>query len=61
MKLFWKKNKSEISSARIIMEEFGKLLIDEDIGRLALEEHLYDHKINLDFLVTFLDQSKNPI
>ena len=50
VKLFWKKNKSEISSARIIMEEFGKLLIDEDIGRLALEEHLYDHKIEFDFV-----------
>ena len=48
--LFWKKNKSEILSARIIMEEFGKLLIDEDIGRLALEEHLYDHKIDFDFV-----------
>ncbi len=50
VKLFWKKNKSEIDSARIIMEEFGKLLIDEDVGRLALEEHLYDHKIDFDFV-----------
>ena len=50
VKLFWKKNKSEISSARIIMEEFGKLLIDEDMGRLALEEHLYDDKIDFDFI-----------
>lgn len=50
VKLFWKKDKSEISSARIIMEDFGKLLIDEDIGRLALEEHLYDHKIDFDFV-----------
>ena len=50
VKLFWKKNKSEISSARIIIEEFGKLLIDEDMGRLALEEYLYDDKIDFDFI-----------
>ena len=50
VKLYWKKNKSEISSARIIMEEFGKLLIDEDMGRLALEEHLYDDKMDFDFI-----------
>ena len=50
VKLFWKRNKSEITSARIIMEEFGEMLINEDIGRLALEEHLYDHKIDFDFI-----------
>ncbi len=50
VKLFWKRDKSEITSARIIMEKFGKLLIDEDMGRLALEEHLYDHNVDFDFV-----------
>lgn len=50
VKLFWKRDKSEISSARIIMEEVGKLLVEEEMGRLALEEHLYDHKIDFDFV-----------
>ena len=50
VKLFWKKDPSEIRSARVIMEDLGSLLVNEDIGRLALEEHLYDKKIRYDFI-----------
>jgi len=49
-KIFWKKNPSEITSARIISEEISKFLIDEDIGRIALEEYLYDQTLKYDVI-----------
>ena len=45
-KLFWKKFPSEIKSIRVIMEEIGSFFIEEDIGRLTLENHLYDGNID---------------
>ena len=45
-KLIWKKLPSEIKSARIIMEEIGNFFIKKEIGRLALENHLYDQNLN---------------
>tara|TARA_Y100000816_G_scaffold274813_1_gene242454 strand:- start:68 stop:697 length:630 start_codon:yes stop_codon:yes gene_type:complete len=44
-KLFWKKHPSEITSVRQISETLSKFLINEDIGRLAFEEYLYDQTI----------------
>ncbi len=49
-KLFWKKDRSEINNTRIIIEELAKLFIKEDIGRLALAEHLYNPEIKYDFI-----------
>ena len=47
-KLFWKKHSSEITSVREISEEFSKFLINQNIGRLAFEEYLYDQTIEYD-------------
>ena len=41
-KIFWKRSLSEIKSARLIAEELGKIFVDEDIGRIALNKHLYN-------------------
>tara|TARA_B100000963_G_scaffold328494_1_gene317099 strand:- start:6867 stop:8312 length:1446 start_codon:yes stop_codon:yes gene_type:complete len=49
-KIFWKKHPSEITSGRIILEEISKFLINEDIGRLALEEYLYDQTLQYDVI-----------
>ena len=45
-KIFWKKISSEKKSARIILEEIAKLLINEEIGRLAVEDYLYNENTN---------------
>ena len=47
-KIFWKKLPSEKKSARIILEEIAKFLLDEDIGRLALEDYLYNENKSYD-------------
>jgi len=40
--VFWKKNYKEKKSARIITEDLAKIFIDNDIGRLSLNENLYN-------------------
>jgi len=40
--IFWKKNNIEKKSARIILEDLAKIFIDNDIGRLSLNENLYN-------------------
>ena len=41
-KIFWKRSLSEIKSVRLIAEELGKIFVDEDIGRIALNKYLYN-------------------
>ena len=40
--IYWKKNNLEKVSARIIMEDLAKMFVDSDIGRLSINENLYD-------------------
>ena len=40
--LHWRKSELLRKSAKIISEEFAKLLIDNDIGRMAIDEHLFN-------------------
>ena len=40
--IYWQKSKSEKKSARIISEELSKLFIDKNIGRISLNENLYN-------------------
>ena len=47
-KIFWKKFRSEKKSARIILEEIGKLFLDQELGRLAIEDYLYNDNMNYD-------------
>ena len=42
--IYWKKSKSEKKSARLISEELSKLFIDRDIGRISLNDYLYNDK-----------------
>ncbi len=42
--IYWKKSKSEKKSARMISEELSKLFIDKNIGRISLNENLYNDK-----------------
>ena len=48
-RLFWKKQTSEVESCRTILDELGKLFINADLGRVVLEEYLYDNTIKYDF------------
>jgi hypothetical protein len=41
--IYWKKSTSERNSAKLISEELSKIFIDNDIGRISLNEHLYDN------------------
>ena len=41
--IYWKKSKLEKESARLIAEELSRLFIDNEIGRIALEEHMYNN------------------
>ena len=41
-KIYWKRSPSEVKSARLIAEELGKVFIDNEIGRIALNNYLYD-------------------
>lgn len=43
-KLYYKKNKETIYSAKIILEELAKFLINNDIGRLAISNDIKDLK-----------------
>ena len=47
-KIFWKKHLSEKTSAKKILEELGNLFLKEDIGRLAVEDYLYNKNANYD-------------
>ena len=38
----WKKSKLLRNSAKTLLEEFASVLIDSEIGRLAISEHLFD-------------------
>ena len=40
-KIYWKRSRSEIKSAKIIAEELGGVFLDNDIGRIALNDYLY--------------------
>ena len=40
--IYWKKSKLLRKSAKIICEEFGDLLVNNNIGRLGIEEHLFN-------------------
>ena len=40
-KIYWKRSLSEIKSAKIIAEELGGVFLDNDIGRIALNDYLY--------------------
>ena len=41
--IFWKKSIAEKESARIIAEEISKVFVDNDIGRISLNEYLYNN------------------
>ena len=41
--IYWKKSKSEKKSARIISEELSKFFVDRDIGRISLNDYLYNN------------------
>ena len=41
-KIYWKKSKSEKKSARMISEELSKLFVDRDLGRISLNDYLYN-------------------
>ena len=41
--IYWKKSKIEKKSAKLIAEDLSKLFIDNDIGRISLDEHLYNN------------------
>ena len=49
-KIFWKKLSSEKKSARIILEEIGKFLVEKEIGRLAIENYLYEQNADYDII-----------
>ena len=40
-KIYWKRSLSEIKSVRLIAEELGGVFVDNDIGRIALNDYLY--------------------
>ena len=40
-KIYWKRSPSEIKSAKIIAEELASVFLDNDIGRIALNDYLY--------------------
>ena len=46
IKVFWKKSKFERKSARLITEELSNIFLNEEIGRLSLEEYLYKDDIS---------------
>ena len=48
-KIFWK-NILQKKSARKILEEIAKLLLRDDIGRLAIEDYLYDENSKYDVI-----------
>lgn len=41
-KVFYKKSAKSLLSAKVIMEELGKFLIDKDIGRIAIKKEIND-------------------
>ena len=41
--IHWKKSNSERNSAKLISEELSKIFIDNDIGRISLNEYLYNN------------------
>ena len=41
-KLYWRINDLEKKSARFILEDIAKVLVDNDIGRIAINEKLYN-------------------
>ena len=49
-KIYWKRSSEEKTSARLIAEELGEMFLENDIGRIALNNYLYDDSI--DYYVT---------
>ena len=49
-KIYWRRSYEEIISARLIAEELGEIFLENDIGRIALNNYLYDNSI--DYYVT---------
>ena len=41
--IYWKKSSSEKKSAKFIAEEISKIFIDNDIGRISLNDYLYNN------------------
>lgn len=41
--LFWKKNEKVRRTARVAIEEFGKIIAEKNIGRVGIDEYLYDN------------------
>tara|TARA_B100000579_G_C22452169_1_gene674841 strand:+ start:26 stop:589 length:564 start_codon:yes stop_codon:yes gene_type:complete len=41
-KLFYKKSKNSLMSAKLIMEEFANLCRKEDLGRIGIKENIYN-------------------
>jgi choline dehydrogenase-like flavoprotein len=41
-KLFYKKSKHTLKTAKLFMEEFGNLCRKEDLGRIAIKESIYN-------------------
>ena len=48
-KLNWKRNDLEMRSIRLIMEHVGDFFIKEDLGRIALEEYIFNEDLDFTF------------
>ena len=44
-KIHWKRSSKEKISARLIAEELGEIFVTNEIGRIALNNYLYDDSI----------------
>ena len=42
VKLFYKKSKYSLKTAKLFLEEFGKLCVKDDLGRIAIKDSIYN-------------------
>tara|TARA_Y100000741_G_scaffold361926_1_gene346751 strand:- start:480 stop:1904 length:1425 start_codon:yes stop_codon:yes gene_type:complete len=49
VKIYWKRSIEEVQSVRFISEELGKVFLENEMGRLALNSYIYENNQEYDF------------